>query len=251
MYNSKILKRRYISVVEPINIETAVTNEELVVHEEYNSMDDEELVDSEKVAAGIIAKAKEEAVAILEGYQLQMEEMKNKLHEEADQYREKVLKDAYDEGYSKGYDEGKADFDSAIEAVGIESEKLQENYHQLLDKAEQQIIETIIAIAQKVLDEDVKLNKENLISLVKQALNVSYEEQSASIKLSDTDYEYLKSNVPDLITRINSYENISIKKDMTLNEGDCIVDTPFGIVDLGIDKRFEKIADEFTKDISC
>lgn len=245
MYNSRILKSRYISVVEPVYIETSVSSEGIYIYDETENVEDKEIINPEKVAADIISKAKEDAVAILEEYQLQMEEMKSKLQDEADQYREKVINDAYDEGYNKGYSEGKVVFEVALEAVSKESERLQVNYRALLDNAEPQVVETVIAIAQKVIEEDVKLNKENLISLVKQALNISYEQQSASIKLSNKDYEYLRSNVPELISQINSYENISIKEDMTLSEGDCIVDTPFGTVDLGIDKRFEKITHEF------
>lgn len=248
MYNSRILKSRNISVVDPVYIEVAVAAEEVIINEDesYSKEEVEEYTDPEKTAEDIIAKAKEEAVSILEQYQLQMEEMKRKQEEEINEYREKVFQDAYDEGYNKGYEEGKGAFDKALKEVQSKSDEFQANYKELLGSTEPQIIKLVLSIAKKVINEDVKINQDNMLSLVKQAIEICYKEQSAVIKLSVKDYDYIKSTAPEMITAINDNDKISLKEDMLLKEGDCVVETSFGTVDLGIDKRFEKINEEFS-----
>jgi flagellar assembly protein FliH len=247
LYSTRILKSRYISVVEPVTIDTEIEEFEVTELEE-NEFLEEEQQDPENVAADIIAKAREEAVAILEEYQRQLEEMKQKHEQEMEEYRKEVEKTAYEEGYNKGYDEGRQSFESALQELDQESQRIQDSYKKLISDAEPQVISLVLGIAQKVVDGDVKVNKENMISLVRKALDIAYEKQNASIKLSSKDYEYLKENAADFVSQINSYENISIKEDMTLSEGDCIIDSPNGTVDLGINRRFEKIADEFIKE---
>lgn len=247
MYSSRILKSEYISVVQPVTIDSTVEEEIAAVAEENEVLEEAE-IDPEQEAADIISKAKEEAISILEEYQHQLEEMKLKHEHEMEQYREEVEKTAYEEGYNKGYKEGRISFESALNELSQESDRIQNNYKKLLCDAEPELIRLVLGIAQKVIDEDVKLNKDNVIILVRQALDIAYEKQSASIKLSPKDYEYLIENASDFVSQINSYENLSIREDMTLSEGDCIIDSPNGTVDLGINRRFEKIADDFTKE---
>lgn len=248
MYSTRILKSKYISVVEPVTIDTNVEEEFEITEIEESEVLEEEEQDPEKVSADIIAKAKEEAITILEDYQRQLEEMKQKHEQEMEEYRQEVEKTAYEDGYNKGYDEGRESFENALQELKQEAQRIQEDYKKLLSDAEPQVIGLVLEIAQKVVDDDVKVNKENMISLVRKAMNIAYEKQSASIKLSSKDYEYLKENAADYMSQINSYENISIKEDMTLSEGDCIIDSPNGTVDLGINRCFEKISDDFTKE---
>ena len=93
MYSTRILKSRYISVVEPVTIDTEIEEFEVTELEE-NEFLEEEQQDPENVAADIIAKAREEAVAILEEYQRQLEEMKQKHEQEMEEYRKEVEKTA-------------------------------------------------------------------------------------------------------------------------------------------------------------
>jgi len=252
LYSSKILKGKYISILEPVPIDSLI-QENLSDYREDDELvgsDIEEEMDPEVTAAEIIAKANKEAEAILEKSRLAAEELLQMKKDEADSYKEEVLKKAYDEGYTRGYDECKSAFDKALDGIAEESNKLQESYRELIDGTEAQIIKLLLEVTQKVIDEDVKVNKENVALLVRKALDICYEKQNASIKLSPEDYEYLKKSVPDLMIQINSYENISIKQDANLKDGDCIVDTPFGTIDMGIDKRFDKISDTFMKEVS-
>jgi len=247
LYSSRILKSEYISVIQPVTIDSTV-EEEIAVAEEENEVLEEAEIDPEQEAAEIISKAREEAISILEEYQHQLDEMKLKHEQEMEEYRKEVEKAAYEEGYNKGCEEGRIKFEAALNELSQEADRMQDNYKKLINDAEPQLIGLVLGIAQKVIDEEVKLNKDNIISLVRQALDIAYEKQNASIKVSTKDYEYLTENASDFVSQINSYENISIKEDMTLNEGDCIIDSPNGTVDLGINRRFEKIADAFTKE---
>jgi Flagellar biosynthesis/type III secretory pathway protein len=253
LYSSKILKSKYVSVTEPVPINT-ISSEDFYDYREDDEAEDSESEaiesDPEVKAQEIIADAKKEAEAILEASRFDAENLLQMKKEEADRYREEVVCGAHEEGYSKGFEEGKAAFDKSLKDIQTESQKLNESYKQLIGSAEPQIIKLVLEIAQKVIDEDVKINKENMVRIVKNALEMCYEKQSAVIKISASDYEYLNQNVPDLLTQINSYENISIKQDANLKDNDCVVDTSFGTVDMGIDKRFAKIEDAFIQEVS-
>lgn len=253
MYSSRILKSRNISVSEPVPINT-ITSEDIY---DYREDDEAEGNENEAQASNpeitvkeIIANAQKEAEAILEKSRKDAESFLLMKKEEADRYRAEVVEGAFEEGYSKGYEEGKTAFDKAIEAIQEEAQMLRGNYKEIVESTEPQVVKLVLEIAQKVIDEDVKLNKENMVLLVRKALEMCYEKQSAAIRISSKDYEYLNQNVPDLLTQINSYENISIKQDANLKDGDCIADTSFGTVDMGIDKRFDKIEDTFIKEVS-
>lgn len=253
MYSSKILKSRYVSVSEPVPINT-ITAEDFFDYREDDEIEENESAaiepDPEITAQEIIANANKEAEAILEQSKAEAEELLQSKMEEADRYRNEVVEGAYEEGYSKGYDEGKRAFDREVEDIQKESQSLKEKYKELIDSTEPQILQIILEITQKIVDEDVKVNKDNMVLLVKKALETCYEKQSAVIKISSKDYEYLNENQSELLTQIDSYENITMKQDANLNDGDCVIDTSFGTIDMGMDKRFNKIKDTFIKEVS-
>ena len=61
------------------------------------------------------------------------------------------------------------------------------------------------------------------------------------LKLCPEDYITIVSNKKYWMTKIRGLGEIAIEEDSSLEPGDCIIDTPYGMMDAGMKVRMEKI----------
>lgn len=155
--------------------------------------------------------------------------------------------EGYNEGYSKGYSEGKAIYEGLLqEAQEIKNQGISE-YNELLANAESDFISMIMDITQKVIGYEIEINKENVLILVKNAIEKCTNKDNLLLKVSEVDYEFIVENTEKLRNYVDGIGEIEVRIDSSLNAGNCIVDSPFGSVDSSIDTKFNKIKESFLR----
>lgn len=153
-----------------------------------------------------------------------------------------ALEQAKEEGYMAGYNEGKLEADSLIaEGKQILSEaKIEKN--QLLARAEPEVVEMIIKICQKLIDQEIKFNKDTILVLIKKTLGqIRSDTLDVNIKVSPDNYDYVVENEALIIEEFNTPEKILILKDSKIAKGACIIETPFGSIESNINEAFSEI----------
>lgn len=223
------------------NIKTVNTLEgvkdEAVREEEVSArtQDYEDILESAREEASAIRKEAElEGMRILEEAQSILEEHKKAIEEEA---RKK--------GYEEGISEAKSQYEDLMNEAEIIKEHAKAEYAEVLAGIEGEAVSLILDIAKKVIGEEVKLNKEAVVIIVKQAIEKCTNKEEVKVRLCPDDYEYLSENMEELTSRVDGLGELELKKDSTLKDGACIVETPYGSIDGGIDTKFNKIEEEF------
>lgn len=207
--------------------------EERSVHYE-NSLNIEEIVQQAQREANIIIKeAEAEARRILE-----------KSREDAKKGK-KEIEEAKSKGYDDGYNEAKMQYESLIaEAKSIREEAIKE-YKRILESAEADIVEIILNIARKVLQTEISQNREIIFNLVREAIdNCSYKNDIV-LRLSPYEYDFIMKEKDEIDSILEDVENLEIKKDPSLKEGDCIAETPYGCVETSMQVKLNKIENAF------
>lgn len=111
----------------------------------------------------------------------------------------------------------------------------------ILSEAEPKIIELVLAISQKVINDEVEERPGIVLALVREALDKVRDQNQIIIHVSPADYEFILQSRLELQTMVGAEQSLNIVADPVLNKGDCLIDTAFGTVEAGIDMKFEAI----------
>lgn len=188
------------------------------------------------VAAAIIAAAEKEAA---------------KLISEAAQQVEKIRQDAYDEGVLRGteagilqgQETGLAQVAKTIAEAASQAERIlttaQAQAAESMLSAENQIIELALAVASKIMAHEINENPMAISLIVQAALARIRDQEQVAIRVNPDDYETLLQARPALQSQIGEAVALTIVADANLKSGDCVLETPYGLIDAKLDSQFE------------
>ncbi len=251
MSNNKIFKNNQVNLGIPFLVKSPVTYQPPVLRvnnpgREIGPARQEELpkVDYQAMGEEILNKAKIEADYIIKEALLEAKDIISKASVEVQELRDKVLQEAGEEGYNAGIAQAQEEYEGLLREAREIKEQAGMEYRQVLDSLESDAVNTIIDIARKVISKELQC-KENILLLVKEAFEKCSKDHKAMLKLSEQDFDYVDENKEQLANMLQRSEEIEIKKDLSLKEGGCVIETPFGSIDAGADTKFEKIVDDF------
>ncbi len=204
----------------------------------------------------IIQSAIEEAERILENAKLEREE----ILENAERERETVISEAYtksneilesakEEGYSKGFLQGKEDGLKETDSIIEEAKEIKQNV--LLEKKavakslESEIIDLIISGIRKVIDHEVERDHQLLLNLVRKGIEKCIYTDSLIIRVSSNDYEVVNSSKNKIYIMTEGIDHIEVKQDPALKDGSIIIETISGTVEASIQTQIAQIEQMF------
>ncbi len=153
-----------------------------------------------------------------------------------------ALEKANEKGYTSGYEKGQ------LEAQGLVHEgkrivvAAKEQQQEALDELEPAIIELVLKICGKLIDEEVNYNKDTILILIRKTLQkVGSDTSDITIKVSESDYPYVMENKELIMGNTSKSEKIKIVEDLDLKRGSCIIETEFGSIECNVDEAFLEI----------
>lgn len=201
--------------------------------------------DKDKVAKDIIEQAKMLYADIIDEANTEAVKIIKNASIDAKKYKNKELKRAYQEGLEKGYKEGKLEAESIISQAKSIKTFLERRKKEIMEKAEEEVIELVLEIVRKLIGQELKQNNEVIINLIKQALEKSAYKEKLSIKISTEDYINVIGNKELIESLVEGISEIEIIEDKSLTKGDCIVDTPGGQINTGMQLQIKELEEAF------
>ncbi|KPU28220.1 hypothetical protein TR13x_02465 [Caloranaerobacter sp. TR13] len=228
---SNVIKSHQVIVETTIkndNVKTdSKNNIEKVIKDAWEKHD--EIINRAKIEAeSIINEARENADIIMEKMykksQLMIEESKQK---------------GYEEGYKKGYEEGCISAEKIIkEANNIKREYLQKKAL-YLKQLENDIIDLVINISEKIINQKLDDDREVIISIILKGLESLLVSDKVIIRVSKDDYGIVDLAKERLLAEASLIEDIEVKIDNNLEKGGCVIETERGCVDVSIKTQIE------------
>jgi flagellar assembly protein FliH len=243
---SSLIKSRSIVLGDPLEIKT----EDLMVD---NGCSEEETPGQPAVEDG----TREEALGILEDARERAAQIIARAEEKSREIYERAKQEGYEKGYEEGYEEGErkgfaeghdrgrqqglATVDEMMEeAVEIRRRAL-ETKELMVREAEAEVVRIVIEIAKKVLGEQVKTDREAVLSLVRKALEKCTYTNSVTLKVSPDDYDVVVSFKKRLLAEAEGITQLDIEKEETMPRGSCLLETNAGFIDAGIEAQMTRI----------
>lgn len=250
---SRIIKSSQVNFIKQPIIEPEI--EETVEDDIDNNLDS---INEEYEK--IIDEAKKQSKEIIDNANKEANDIKDKINIEAKEEAEQIKKEAYDEGFDRGqeegksigheegfqngYEEGKKESEVLIEeANSIKREYLEEK-ERVLNSIEGDVIELVLNIAKKVLNQKINEDDEAIIDLVLKGLESLNSRENIRIRVSKEDFEKVEESKESILSKVSLIENLQVDIDSNLEKGDCIIESSKGSVDVGIDTQIKNVEEE-------
>lgn len=209
------------------------------------------LEDAKEFAEEQVRAASMEAEQLLLDAKMQIENWWN----ERRQQDEHLIEAIKSEGYSQGFEEGKAQAEimlqSKIEEMMNEAASvLQQAYTEkgrIIQEAEPFLVDLSCAIAEKVIDKQLDLEPEYTIELIKKSLSRKREQGVLTLCVAPSYFSFIQAAREELSLVIDSQAELQIIPDATVRDRGCVIRSSFGSVDARIDTQLTEIKKELQR----
>ena len=185
---------------------------------------------AEMEAKRIIEDASEEAEALVESRRLEFED-------ELADLKEETLKEAFDEGYGRGYEESKGIRAQADEILQDAYRERDETFANM----EPELAELIGKIVRKLTADIAELNPQLIACLIGQGLDAANAPGDVTVHISELDYEEAIKHKSEYLSHTDTGARVDVIKDPSLKKSDCIIETPYGNIDCSLEQQFTSL----------
>ncbi|MCS7208229.1 MAG: FliH/SctL family protein [Fimbriimonadales bacterium] len=197
--------------------------------------------------------ASSDAAPDLDAIRAEAEAIRLRAIQDAERIREQALREGYQRGYEQGYADGahdarqhaEAELQQTVANLRSEVEQLiqsvQAQYEAYLQHAEAHMLELALEVARKIVREELKLQPEHALAIVRDALRRVQGFVHIRIRVNPLDLELVRQNRATLLQVIDGIEGVEIVEDRRVDQGGCIVETEQGVYDARIRTQLSEI----------
>lgn len=165
--------------------------------------------------------------------------------DEAAANRERDKKNAYNEGFDKGREEGykvgSAEAQRLVDRLHLILERTMDKRQEILSETEQQIVDLVLLIARKVIKVISENQKNIVVSNIVSALRKVKGRGDVTIRVNLADLDLSTQHKKDFMDSVENIKNITLMEDSAIDRGGCIVETDFGAIDARISSQLNEL----------
>ncbi len=201
-------------------------------------------------------RLREEAQRTLDNARAQAEGLCAQAQADCEALREQARREGYEAGYEEGLSqgEGKAmeqvqgSLEQAAAHIDEQLRAAQELRTKLLEEAEPQVLELVLAVSEKILAQTLDESESAFREMVSSALTRLKAGRRITVRVCPAAYvRFFKNGMPDGAGADAGVE-IEVEPDGSLSAYDCVVETEGGMTDAGLSGRLARVREEFGLD---
>lgn len=176
-------------------------------------------------------------------YQLRLEAEKKaeELVQQAEQKAGKICREAEEKGLQEGLKKGEEQVAAKVAGLAEMLSGFVSLKKDLLRQYESQLLDLAMAIARKIVHQELAQNPEAIAAIARETIREMPTKGPITLRVHPEDYQVLKDRLPALQADFDQLEQVQLVVGEGLARGSCILETPVGQVDAGLDTRFAEI----------
>ena len=160
---------------------------------------------------------------------------------EVEQRVKKASEDAYRKGFSDGTEFQKKEALPVLTAVATMAKMIPLIRKETIEKTEERIVMLAIAMAEKIINQEVQTRKEIILGVLKGALKNIVDTDGMRVRINPQDYRYVMEVKNDFLQSFNGLSKVVFEEDASIKRGGAIVETMFGEVDARLESQLKEI----------
>ena len=153
---------------------------------------------------------------------------------------------AYAEGYAAGeragLEMGRKKAETLVRRISGILEDLERFHRRLYASAERDLVDLALAIAGRILHQEVTLRPEAVVAVAREAIRRAVERSRIRVRVHPDDLEILQAHKEKLLEQVEGIKHLTLEADKSVGIGGCVVETPYGDVDARLDQQLEEVA---------
>lgn len=166
---------------------------------------------------------------------------------EARMKKEAIEMEAYNEGMTKGREEGRKialkQAEPLFSTLQRALDEIAEMRSAIIEKCQEQILETVFLICEKVIHRQIQISPDVIMDTVRGASRHLMETEEIRLHLHPSDFEYVREIESMLSKKLTGKKSIHVVEDSSLERGGIIIETEFGDIDATIRSQIEHMKD--------
>ncbi len=250
---SKIIKSSRVVLGDShYSVSAEVTNPNAITEEttvQNHSTSNAILERAEGQAEAILIAAREEAAEIVEKAEEDARLITEDAISKAKMLYDNKREEAQDEGFAQGFDAGQSEAQVLIDEALMIKEEWTINRDRFIHRMEEDIIDLCLKVVQNVINREIA-DPSYILDLIKKGIdNLTYT-SSLVVRVSEYDYDFAAANKSKILAMIDGVEHIEVRKDLSLDHTECVIDTDTGSMDIGIKSQIEQVKQLFNTILS-
>jgi flagellar assembly protein FliH len=172
---------------------------------------------------------------------------KGLIDETGRELEEKAYAKGFARGEKAGIESGNEKIESVVNRINKGLSELKKIRQDIYLETEQEIVKLAMAIARKIVCNEITVNKNAVVNVVKEAVKKVDGSERVKVKLSIKDFQFIKNEKPAIIDKITNIENVGFEMDESISDGGCIIETESGDIDARIEKQFQAVEEAFER----
>lgn len=148
----------------------------------------------------------------------------------------------FEEGRQRGAAEVEQTFSQTAQALALACEEIARLKEKMLERSQPDMLRLVFAIAERVVQANVKIDPDVITRTVKQAINLAVSAEEFHIRINPDDLQVVNDHKPLFIASLSGLSNIEFVPDESLTRGGCILESPLGRVDATMEAQIEAIS---------
>ena len=157
----------------------------------------------------------------------------------ADGIAQGARKSGHQEGFQTGRDAADREMNDMLVTMRGLLEMARAERHKLMEEAEPELVRLALGIAERVLHQQVALDRGVVVEMAKTAISRLIERDSVTVRVNPADLERMREHRDELIA-IGDVKNLRVVEDKRVDRGGVIVDTDAGTIDARIGTQLEE-----------
>lgn len=187
----------------------------------------------------VLHKAKLESEKTIKKAQVEAMRLLYDVKVQCEMLRTETEGTAYKKGYDEGYAKGISDTETIKKQAEQTLQDARNKFNGIVNEVEEQMVDLIISITTKLLNNSVTLNPKTIMALIRLGLSEQSVSGDITVRVSSEDYDIVNENKAELDSV--SEGEIKIVKDNELGKSDCIIETAFGSIDCSLGQQFDEL----------
>lgn len=160
---------------------------------------------------------------------------------------------AREAGLAEGLEKGKqtviAELENVIQKLRHAYMDIEKYRKALYQKAEKETVDLSLAVARKIIGQEIALDRQIVLNVVKGALDKVIDHDKVKIRINPQDLDAVQTALYEFIPHVEKLENVNFESDAAITPGGCVVETNFGTVDARLENQVEQIESAFTAEL--
>ncbi|WP_181186211.1 flagellar assembly protein FliH [Alkalicoccus urumqiensis] len=175
-------------------------------------------------------------------------EQQKAVEQEAEERWRTAAEEGFEKGYQDAVEEAQRQVDAYLVQAGGIVESARSDYWNKIDSAEQQMVELAVKAAGHIIGKELEADAETCTAIVKKAVAEVREQEYIKIYVHPYWYETLLKQKEEIQAAAMEAE-IVIYPDGSLPENGCVLDTPVGRLDAGLDVQLFELKRQLSEQL--